>query len=416
MDGGEAQSLQFLPGAFFQKYLLDIRRNFSPDISVDHVGGGVEAVEPAIHVRGYFVPALAQPRIGAGYASVQDAALQCGVHFGESHELGRRAHVVNPVGQLGRVAAGLQADEVLRVFQPLVAEEELVVAGDPVAHQHLGAQLFLVHLVQVRGDVGQHLVVGLMVGPQSPDVLHCQGGELAADVSAVNLSHAQSAVSQQAGGIRSGQTQLGEGCNVDCYLPVRPVLDVGNEECALVLAPEQLPVDAGVLQFDILAGRCERRRISQVGLFNKLAIVVRLENPPDVFNGVQRHLAVVIAEVGSIGVHGIGVNGRANQGGEVAVANVDSAGAACVLGGVGFQLIADFPHHPVAFFLFHHGFGRSLGGGCSRRFSRRGSGRGGRSVRRRHRGSRLPARHQQDGHQRDDQGHDYRGSHLYLSL
>ena len=154
MDGGQAQGFQFVLGALLQQDLLQVRRDPVPDVLVDHVGGGIEAVQPAVHIVGHFVPPLGKAGVGAGYAGVQDAALQRGVHFGESHRLGFGAHIVNPVGKLGAVAAGLEALEIVRVFQPVLAEKELVIAGDPVAEQHLSAGFVLNHLSDVVENVG----------------------------------------------------------------------------------------------------------------------------------------------------------------------------------------------------------------------------------------------------------------------
>ena len=182
----------------------------------------------------------------------------------------------------------LQTGEVLRVFQLPVAEEELVVASNPVPHQNLGAELVLIDFVQVRGDVGQYLVVGLMVGPQPPDVLHGQGGEFATGIAAVNFGHAQGAVGQQAGGIGPSQTQLGEESDVDRYLSFRAVLAIGDEVGALVLAPEQLAIDTGVLQYNILPGRCQSSGVGKIGSFDQLPVVVGFKHPLDVFEGVPK--------------------------------------------------------------------------------------------------------------------------------
>ena len=179
------------------------------------------------------------------------------------------------------MAAGLQALEVLGGLQFEVAEEELIVSGDPVAHQHLGTQLIF-----------QHFKMGLVVGPESPDVLHCQSWELAA---AVDLGHSQCAVSEQGGGVSPGEAKFRERCDVNGYLSFGPPFNVGYEERPLMLAPEQLTVDAGVLQFDILPGGRKGRRVGEVGSFYQLPVVVGFKHPPDVFKGIQRHLAVVVA-------------------------------------------------------------------------------------------------------------------------
>ena len=253
--------------------------------------------------------------------------------------------------------------------------------------------------------------MGFVVGPQPPQVLHRQGGELAAHISAVDFRQRQRAVGQQGHGVKPGQAQLRERGNLNRYLPVGALQHIGNEIGVHVLAPEQRPVDAGVLQGNIFALRNQFRRVGQAGLFRQGSVVVGLENPLDILDRVQGNVAVIVAQGNGEVFAEFGLspfrNRRANQGFEVAVADVDGAGAAGVFGGVGFQRIADFPHHRVAVFLvvffFHHRrrlFLHHGGGGHGGSGGRHGgSGRGRRG--RRHCGGRLPARHQQGHHQHD---------------
>ena len=248
--------------------------------------------------------------------------------------------MVNPVRQLGTVTiypvvAGVAEPGICEVGAP--DEDVLVVAGNPVAEQHRRAGLILNQSGEVVEDVGLGGKVGLLVIPQPPEVLHCQGGELFAHIAAVDFRHLQRPVAQPRHRVGAGQPQLRERGDLHLDLPVGARPHIGNEVGLQMPAPQQRPVDAGVAQDDAFALRGQRRRVGQAGFADELPVILRLKQPLVLLDGVQRHIAGVIAQGEAMLVSELGIHRRPGQSCPVAIPGIDGAGPPGVGCGVPVQ-------------------------------------------------------------------------------